>query len=87
MIRRNAGANNGRRPQPVSWIQALVVFVVLGGTLWLGLEKVLASEAVASIYTAALGYVFTAGVQERASRQAVETAAETAEATRRSVRD
>lgn len=79
MIRRNG---NGR-PQPVSWIQAIVVLVVLAGTLWLGLEKVLASEAVASIYTAALGYVFTAGVQERASRQAVETAAETAEVARR----
>jgi hypothetical protein len=78
---------NGRRPQPVTVIQALVVFVVLGGTLWLGLEKVLASEAVASIYTAALGYVFTAGVQERASRQAVETAAETAEASRRARRE
>jgi hypothetical protein len=42
--------------------------VVLGATLVLGLEKILASEAVASIFTAALGYMYTAGAVERVSR-------------------
>lgn len=55
-------------PVPVTLIQALITAVVLGATLVLGLQKILASEAVASIFTAALGYVYTAGAVERASR-------------------
>lgn len=53
---------------PVTWVQALITVAVLASTLVLGLEKILASEAVASIFTAALGYVYTAGAVERASR-------------------
>jgi hypothetical protein len=56
------------RTGPVTWIQALIAVAVLASTLVLGLEKILASEAVASIFTAALGYVFSAGAVERASR-------------------
>lgn len=56
------------RSGPVTWIQALITVAVLAATLVLGLEKILASEAVASIYTAALGYVYTAGAVDRASR-------------------
>lgn len=56
------------RSGPVTWIQAIITVAVLGATLVLGLEKILASEAVASIFTAALGYVYTAGAVERASR-------------------
>jgi hypothetical protein len=55
-------------PVPVTWVQAVLTGIVLGATLVLGLEKILASEAVASIFTAALGYVYTAGAVERASR-------------------
>jgi hypothetical protein len=56
------------RQGPVTWVQATITVVILGATLVLGLEKILASEAVASIFTAALGYVYTAGAVERASR-------------------
>ena len=59
---------NGRSLGPVTWIQAVITVAVLAATLVLGLEKILASEAVASIFTAALGYVYTAGAVERASR-------------------
>lgn len=55
-------------PAPVTWVQAVITIGVLAATLVLGLEKILASEAVASIFTAALGYVYTAGAVERASR-------------------
>lgn len=48
--------------------QAVLTAVVLAATLVLGLEKILASEAVASIFTAALGYVYAVGAVERASR-------------------
>lgn len=61
---------------PVTWLQTLIVLCVLGSSLWLGLEGILASEAVASIFTASLGYVFTAGVQERTARQATEAVTE-----------
>ena len=70
-------------PQPITIIQAFITVVVLSGTLWLGLEEVLASEAVASIFTAALGYIYTAGVQERSSGQATDTAVEMARSARR----
>ncbi len=56
------------RPGPVTWVQAFITVAVLGATLILGLEKILASEAVASIFTAALGYVYAAGAVERSSR-------------------
>jgi hypothetical protein len=56
------------RSGPVTWIQALITVAVLGATLLLGLKKILASEAVASIFTAALGYVYTASAVDRASR-------------------
>lgn len=61
---------------PVSVTQAVITLAVLGSSLWLGLEGTLASEAVASIFTAALGYIFTAGVQERTARQATEAVTE-----------
>lgn len=56
------------RSGPVTWIQAIITVAVLAATLILGLEKILASEAVESIFTATLGYLFSAGAVERASR-------------------
>ena len=56
------------RPGPVTWVQAFITIAVLGATTVLGIRGTLASEAVASIFTAALGYVYAAGAVERASR-------------------
>lgn len=49
-------------------VQAVLTVAILAATTVLGIRELLASEAVASIFTATLGYVYTAGAVERASR-------------------